>query len=48
MAPLAEALARAGATRIAPFDAAPFPPAGWRHDGRGPLEELVRWVDLEG
>ena len=48
LAPLAEALARAGATRIAPFDAAPFPPAGWRHDGRGPLEELVRWVDLEG
>lgn len=45
---LAEALAQVGATRITSFDAAPFPPPGWHHDGRGALEGLVRWVDLEG
>lgn len=44
---LAEALARVGATRITSFDAMPFPPPGWHHDGRGALEDLVRWVGLE-
>lgn len=46
-----EAVARAvgvlGASRIAPLDAVPFPPPWWHHDGRGPLLDLVRWVDLE-
>ncbi len=44
---LAEALAAAGATRVTPFEAAPWPPPEWHHDGRGPLVELVRWTDLE-
>lgn len=46
-AALAEGLARVGVTRVTSFDAAPFPPPGWHHDGRGALEALVRWVDLE-
>ena len=45
--PLAEALAAAGACRIAGFADAPWPPAQWHHDGRGPLAELLRWTDLE-
>lgn len=44
---LAGALAAAGATRITTFQAAPWPPPEWHHDGRGPLVELVRWTDLE-
>lgn len=48
LAALAEALARAGASRITTFDAAPWPPPAWHHDGRGPLRELLRWIDLEG
>lgn len=44
---LAHALARVGATRITSFDRIPWPPAHWHHDGRGPLRELLRWVDLE-
>lgn len=47
MVALAEGLARVGVTRVTSFDAAPFPPPGWHHDGRGALETLVRWVDLE-
>ncbi len=47
-APLTEMLARTGATRISTFWEQPFPPAWWRHDGRGPLEVLVRWVVQEG
>jgi hypothetical protein len=42
-----KALGEAGASRIAPFRAVPFPPPWWHHDGRGPLLDLVRWVDLE-
>ena len=45
---LADALARTGALRVVPLERVPFPPAWWRHDGRGPLEALVRWVELEG
>lgn len=45
---LADALVRVGVIRIAPFDAVPFPPPWWHHDGVGPLRALVRWVDLEG
>lgn len=44
---LAEAMGRIGVSRVAPFGAVPFPPPWWHHDGRGPLEALLRWVDLE-
>jgi hypothetical protein len=44
---LAEVIARSGATRITSFRDQPWPPAWWRHDGRGPLLALVRWVGLE-
>lgn len=44
---LAVRLAAIGATRITPITAMPWPPAAWHHDGRGPLRELIRWVDLE-
>lgn len=44
---LAHSLAGIGATRITTFGRVPWPPAGWHHDGRGPLTELLRWVDLE-
>jgi hypothetical protein len=45
---LAKRLGRVGASRITSFDRVPFPPPWWHHDGRGPLRDLVRWVDLEG
>ena len=45
---VAAALARAGAVRITTLEAMPWPPPWWHHDGKGPLEALVRWVDLEG
>jgi len=45
---LARALGRIGASRLTPFAGAPFPPPWWHHDGRGPLVDLVRWVDWEG
>jgi hypothetical protein len=44
---LADRLARVGATRITTFDRLPWPSPEWHHDGRSPLRELVRWVDLE-
>jgi hypothetical protein len=44
---LARALAEVGASRVAPFASVSFPPPWWHHDGRGPLLDLVRWVDLE-
>ncbi len=44
---LGDRLARAGATRITSFQRIPWPPPEWHHDGRGPLRELIRWVDLE-
>jgi hypothetical protein len=47
LADLAARLADAGATRVAPIRAMPWPPVTWHHDGRGPLRELVRWTDLE-
>jgi acyl-CoA reductase-like NAD-dependent aldehyde dehydrogenase len=46
-AELAYRLAVAGATRITTFERLPWPPPEWHHDGRGPLRELLRWVDLE-
>jgi cytochrome c551/c552 len=44
---LAHRLARVGAARVTTLARLPWPPPQWHHDGRGPLEELVRWVDLE-
>jgi len=45
---IAEELAFDGALRITPMSHAPWPPPWWHHDGRGPLQALSRWVDLEG
>jgi hypothetical protein len=44
---LAARMAEIGASRITPISAMPWPPMAWHHDGRGPLVELIRWVDLE-
>lgn len=44
---LALALGRAGASRFAPLGRMAWPPPWWHHDGRPPLRDLVRWVDLE-
>lgn len=44
---LAGELGRVGASRVVPFREVAFPPPWWHHDGRGPLTDLVRWVDLE-
>lgn len=44
---IAHRLARIGASRITTFDRLPWPPPEWHQDGRGPLRELLRWVDLE-
>ncbi|MBT8488589.1 MAG: hypothetical protein KJO65_07210, partial [Gemmatimonadetes bacterium] len=44
---LADALGQAGASRVVPFRALSFPPPWWLHDGRGPLTELVRWMEVE-
>ena len=45
---LATRLGDAGVTRITPVHEMPWPPPDWRHDGRGPLTELIHWLDLEG
>jgi hypothetical protein len=47
LADLATQLGEAGVTRITSFAEMPWPPPVWHHDGRGPLRELLRWVDLE-
>lgn len=47
LSPLAEALGRLGASRIAPLGSMAWPPPEWHHDGRPPLRELVRWCDWE-
>lgn len=44
---LAGPLAAVGATRVTTFERLPWPPPEWHHDGHGPLNELLRWVDLE-
>lgn len=44
---VARALGRVGASRVVPFRSVAFPPPWWHHDGRGPLLDLVRWVDLQ-
>lgn len=44
---LGEALGRIGATRIAAVGAMTLPEAGWHHDGRFNLADLVRIVEIE-
>lgn len=44
---LAARLGDIGVSRITSLEAMPWPPPDWHHDGRGPLRELVRWVELE-
>jgi hypothetical protein len=44
---LMEIAGRSGASRVVPIRAMPFPPPWWLHDGRGPLRELVRWIEVE-
>jgi hypothetical protein len=44
---ITEALGRTGASRVVPLHAVSFPPPWWMHDGRGGLQDLVRWVELE-
>ena len=45
--PLADALGRAGVTRIAALGAMTAPEPGWHHDGRFNLADLVRMVEIE-
>ena len=44
---LGEALGRAGVTRICALGAMTAPEAGWHHDGRFNLADLVRMVEIE-
>jgi hypothetical protein len=44
---LAIELARWGVSRVCPLGRMQRPPLSWRHDGRLPLGELVRWTDYE-
>ena len=44
---LARRLALCGVTRLTSFGMLPWPPMWWHHDGRGPLNELLTWHDLE-
>jgi Acyl-CoA reductase (LuxC) len=45
--PLAECLGAVGVTRICALGAMTSPQAGWHHDGRFSLLDLVRMVDVE-
>ena len=45
---LGEALGRIGLTRICALGAMSSPEAGWHHDGRFNLADLVRMVEIEG
>ena len=44
---LGERLGQAGVTRICALGAMTSPEAGWHHDGRFSLLDLVRMVDIE-
>lgn len=44
---LGEALGRVGVTRISPLGGMTQPEAGWHHDGRFNLADLVRMVEIE-
>lgn len=43
---MAEALGRLGASHVVPMSDVSFPRPWWMHDGRSPLGEVVRWVEL--
>lgn len=43
---VAALLGDVGITRITTFEALPWPPMTWHHDGRGPLRELLLWQDI--
>lgn len=45
--PVAQALGQAGVTRVCALGAMTLPQAGWHHDGRFSLLDLVRMVDVE-
>ena len=45
--PLSESLGAAGVTRIAAIGSMTSPEAGWHHDGRFNLLDLVRIVEIE-
>jgi hypothetical protein len=42
----AAAMGSLGASRVVPIGDVALPPPWWLHDGRPPLRELVRWVEL--
>lgn len=44
---LAHRMAMVGATRVTTFPRLPWPRPESHHDGKGPLRELLRWVDIE-
>jgi hypothetical protein len=44
---LSQALAHAGVTRICAIGEMTLPEAGWHHDGRCSLADLVQMVDIE-
>ena len=44
---VAAALAEAGVTRVCAVGAMTQPEAGWHHDGRTSLADLVRWVEVD-
>jgi hypothetical protein len=44
---LAEVLAASGVDRVAALGRMGAPAAGWHHDGRPGLGDLVTWTDLE-
>jgi hypothetical protein len=44
---LAIELARWGVTRVCPLGQMQRPPLTWRHDGKLPLADLIRWTDYE-
>jgi len=43
-----ESLARLGVSRISSLEGVPWPRPWWHHDGSGPLQDLIRWTDVEG
>jgi hypothetical protein len=42
-----EGMARLGVSRVVDLGRVPWPPPWWHHDGSGPLQALVRWMDVE-
>jgi hypothetical protein len=36
-----------GVSRFCPAGRMQFPPLTWHHDGRAPLGDMVRWIDIE-